>query len=201
MCLSCFFFLMIRRPPRSTHCISSAASDVYKRQQQMDLHYLIAISRSFSYSFQLTLKLLRRMKSTFEYLGKYDIINSVSAYLDSSQVISIKYQSFNIPQLLDTIKSFNPIPASIKARVTALKIALFVFPSPCITVIMISISEFQQLSLNITPSKLILSLSAKSLLSLSNFDTNLLSSPLKGATEQYIQRTQSFNDFFYANNS
>eukprot|EP00826_Nyctotherus_ovalis_P043358 TRINITY_DN4556_c0_g2_i8.p1 TRINITY_DN4556_c0_g2~~TRINITY_DN4556_c0_g2_i8.p1 ORF type:complete len:160 (-),score=42.37 TRINITY_DN4556_c0_g2_i8:170-613(-) len=25
---------MIRRPPRSTHCISSAASDVYKRQAQ-----------------------------------------------------------------------------------------------------------------------------------------------------------------------
>jgi len=25
---------MIRRPPRSTHCISSAASDVYKRQMQ-----------------------------------------------------------------------------------------------------------------------------------------------------------------------
>ena len=28
------FFLMIRRPPRSTHCISSAASDVYKRQYE-----------------------------------------------------------------------------------------------------------------------------------------------------------------------
>ena len=27
-----FFFLMIRRPQRSPHCISSAASDVYKRQ-------------------------------------------------------------------------------------------------------------------------------------------------------------------------
>jgi len=26
---------MIRRPPRSTHCISSAASDVYKRQGEM----------------------------------------------------------------------------------------------------------------------------------------------------------------------
>eukprot|EP00825_Cyclidium_porcatum_P006240 TRINITY_DN13082_c0_g1_i4.p4 TRINITY_DN13082_c0_g1~~TRINITY_DN13082_c0_g1_i4.p4 ORF type:complete len:111 (-),score=15.96 TRINITY_DN13082_c0_g1_i4:191-523(-) len=26
---------MIRRPPRSTHCISSAASDVYKRQISM----------------------------------------------------------------------------------------------------------------------------------------------------------------------
>eukprot|EP00825_Cyclidium_porcatum_P050871 TRINITY_DN9183_c0_g1_i2.p1 TRINITY_DN9183_c0_g1~~TRINITY_DN9183_c0_g1_i2.p1 ORF type:complete len:261 (-),score=63.03 TRINITY_DN9183_c0_g1_i2:125-907(-) len=33
MCIF-FFFLMIRRPPRSTHCISSAASDVYKRQVQ-----------------------------------------------------------------------------------------------------------------------------------------------------------------------
>ena len=30
---------MIRRPPRSTHCISSAASDVYKRQEQTtELH-------------------------------------------------------------------------------------------------------------------------------------------------------------------
>jgi len=27
---------MIRRPPRSTHCISSAASDVYKRQLQVE---------------------------------------------------------------------------------------------------------------------------------------------------------------------
>ena len=27
-----FFFLMIRRPPRSTQSRSSAASDVYKRQ-------------------------------------------------------------------------------------------------------------------------------------------------------------------------
>ena len=30
--LYCFFFLMIRRPPRSTLDRSSAASDVYKRQ-------------------------------------------------------------------------------------------------------------------------------------------------------------------------
>eukprot|EP00825_Cyclidium_porcatum_P020635 TRINITY_DN232_c0_g1_i10.p3 TRINITY_DN232_c0_g1~~TRINITY_DN232_c0_g1_i10.p3 ORF type:complete len:104 (+),score=37.71 TRINITY_DN232_c0_g1_i10:2-313(+) len=35
-----FFFLMIRRPPRSTHCISSAASDVYKRQTQNQLKFL-----------------------------------------------------------------------------------------------------------------------------------------------------------------
>ena len=30
-----FRFLMIRRAPRSTHCISSAASDVYKRQMHV----------------------------------------------------------------------------------------------------------------------------------------------------------------------
>eukprot|EP00825_Cyclidium_porcatum_P049823 TRINITY_DN8697_c0_g1_i3.p2 TRINITY_DN8697_c0_g1~~TRINITY_DN8697_c0_g1_i3.p2 ORF type:complete len:103 (+),score=7.92 TRINITY_DN8697_c0_g1_i3:46-354(+) len=34
-----FFFLMIRRPPRSTHCISSAASDVYKRQAMNGLRW------------------------------------------------------------------------------------------------------------------------------------------------------------------
>ena len=32
MCCLGFFFLMIRRPPRSTQSRSSAASDVYKRQ-------------------------------------------------------------------------------------------------------------------------------------------------------------------------
>eukprot|EP00831_Metopus_contortus_P005270 TRINITY_DN11986_c0_g1_i3.p1 TRINITY_DN11986_c0_g1~~TRINITY_DN11986_c0_g1_i3.p1 ORF type:complete len:181 (-),score=38.51 TRINITY_DN11986_c0_g1_i3:74-616(-) len=31
-CCGLFFFLMIRRPPRSTQGVSSAASDVYKRQ-------------------------------------------------------------------------------------------------------------------------------------------------------------------------
>ena len=32
----CFFFLIIRRPPRSTQSRSSAASDVYKRQKYND---------------------------------------------------------------------------------------------------------------------------------------------------------------------
>ena len=35
--LSFFFFLMIRRPPRSTLDRSSAASDVYKRQDRLGL--------------------------------------------------------------------------------------------------------------------------------------------------------------------
>eukprot|EP00825_Cyclidium_porcatum_P046570 TRINITY_DN7357_c0_g1_i1.p2 TRINITY_DN7357_c0_g1~~TRINITY_DN7357_c0_g1_i1.p2 ORF type:complete len:106 (+),score=23.63 TRINITY_DN7357_c0_g1_i1:56-373(+) len=42
-----FFFLMIRRPPRSTHCISSAASDVYKRQ--INLFFLF-----FLHNFSIT---------------------------------------------------------------------------------------------------------------------------------------------------
>eukprot|EP00825_Cyclidium_porcatum_P012947 TRINITY_DN16779_c0_g3_i1.p2 TRINITY_DN16779_c0_g3~~TRINITY_DN16779_c0_g3_i1.p2 ORF type:complete len:108 (-),score=44.26 TRINITY_DN16779_c0_g3_i1:63-386(-) len=40
--LTIFFFLMIRRPPRSTHCISSAASDVYKRQED-DMHVWVIL--------------------------------------------------------------------------------------------------------------------------------------------------------------
>ena len=40
MCSSAvFFFLMIRRPPRSTLDRSSAASDVYKRQGVFTTHY------------------------------------------------------------------------------------------------------------------------------------------------------------------
>ena len=35
VCVVLFFFLMIRRPPRSTQSRSSAASDVYKRQLQL----------------------------------------------------------------------------------------------------------------------------------------------------------------------
>eukprot|EP00825_Cyclidium_porcatum_P001753 TRINITY_DN10807_c0_g1_i1.p2 TRINITY_DN10807_c0_g1~~TRINITY_DN10807_c0_g1_i1.p2 ORF type:complete len:114 (+),score=33.76 TRINITY_DN10807_c0_g1_i1:73-414(+) len=31
---------MIRRPPRSTHCISSAASDVYKRQEYCSQNFV-----------------------------------------------------------------------------------------------------------------------------------------------------------------
>eukprot|EP00825_Cyclidium_porcatum_P009318 TRINITY_DN14733_c0_g1_i1.p1 TRINITY_DN14733_c0_g1~~TRINITY_DN14733_c0_g1_i1.p1 ORF type:complete len:124 (+),score=15.47 TRINITY_DN14733_c0_g1_i1:87-458(+) len=39
-----FFFLMIRRPPRSTHCISSAASDVYKRQYLFRVMYFVQLA-------------------------------------------------------------------------------------------------------------------------------------------------------------
>ena len=38
---------MIRRPPRSTHCISSAASDVYKRQVLKDRGRFFLVHRPF----------------------------------------------------------------------------------------------------------------------------------------------------------
>eukprot|EP01017_Pseudomicrothorax_dubius_P033531 TRINITY_DN4500_c0_g1_i13.p1 TRINITY_DN4500_c0_g1~~TRINITY_DN4500_c0_g1_i13.p1 ORF type:complete len:113 (+),score=23.10 TRINITY_DN4500_c0_g1_i13:22-360(+) len=41
-----FFFLMIRRPPRSTQSRSSAASDVYKRQLQEAFKIKEAYKRS-----------------------------------------------------------------------------------------------------------------------------------------------------------
>eukprot|EP00825_Cyclidium_porcatum_P018602 TRINITY_DN21192_c0_g1_i2.p1 TRINITY_DN21192_c0_g1~~TRINITY_DN21192_c0_g1_i2.p1 ORF type:complete len:108 (+),score=15.85 TRINITY_DN21192_c0_g1_i2:140-463(+) len=49
---------MIRRPPRSTHCISSAASDVYKRQLEnsycnwQNLYDCILFRSSIFQSFQ-----------------------------------------------------------------------------------------------------------------------------------------------------
>ena len=39
--LGCYFFLMIRRPPRSTPLYSSAASDVYKGQHYTHIYRLI----------------------------------------------------------------------------------------------------------------------------------------------------------------
>eukprot|EP00825_Cyclidium_porcatum_P018483 TRINITY_DN21077_c0_g1_i1.p2 TRINITY_DN21077_c0_g1~~TRINITY_DN21077_c0_g1_i1.p2 ORF type:complete len:127 (-),score=13.25 TRINITY_DN21077_c0_g1_i1:90-470(-) len=45
-----FFFLMLRRPPRSTHCISSAASDVYKRQVHGVEQTISNLSRNFCFA-------------------------------------------------------------------------------------------------------------------------------------------------------
>ena len=51
-----FFFLMIRRPPRSTQSRSSAASDVYKRQ-----HYCCIMPQSFQtsiFAFSLSIMII-----------------------------------------------------------------------------------------------------------------------------------------------
>eukprot|EP00831_Metopus_contortus_P033638 TRINITY_DN2693_c0_g1_i5.p2 TRINITY_DN2693_c0_g1~~TRINITY_DN2693_c0_g1_i5.p2 ORF type:complete len:143 (-),score=32.46 TRINITY_DN2693_c0_g1_i5:168-596(-) len=46
-CLIFFFFLMIRRPPRSTQGVSSAASDVYKRQLYKSLKRAISVRKAY----------------------------------------------------------------------------------------------------------------------------------------------------------
>eukprot|EP00826_Nyctotherus_ovalis_P032129 TRINITY_DN25948_c0_g1_i4.p2 TRINITY_DN25948_c0_g1~~TRINITY_DN25948_c0_g1_i4.p2 ORF type:complete len:104 (+),score=10.25 TRINITY_DN25948_c0_g1_i4:70-381(+) len=51
---------MIRRPPRSTHCISSAASDVYKRQQMHDIHAIQEI--------QISLQTMEKISSNLDKL-------------------------------------------------------------------------------------------------------------------------------------
>eukprot|EP00825_Cyclidium_porcatum_P052207 TRINITY_DN9818_c0_g1_i3.p1 TRINITY_DN9818_c0_g1~~TRINITY_DN9818_c0_g1_i3.p1 ORF type:complete len:159 (+),score=51.96 TRINITY_DN9818_c0_g1_i3:95-571(+) len=66
-----FFFLMIRRPPRSTHCISSAASDVYKRQYQRRVHGMA--QGSFNVVLQNTAKTLYDIDLQINRYGKpYD---------------------------------------------------------------------------------------------------------------------------------
>ena len=79
---------MIRRPPRSTHCISSAASDVYKRQGLIeayrageDLHNFVG-SRVFDVPIdQVTPELRRRVKAM-----SYGLVYGLSAYGLSNQL-------------------------------------------------------------------------------------------------------------------
>eukprot|EP00826_Nyctotherus_ovalis_P033740 TRINITY_DN2748_c0_g1_i19.p1 TRINITY_DN2748_c0_g1~~TRINITY_DN2748_c0_g1_i19.p1 ORF type:complete len:103 (-),score=47.22 TRINITY_DN2748_c0_g1_i19:45-332(-) len=54
---------MIRRPPRSTHCISSAASDVYKRQVER----LYEMSEGALEYYRMLPKVIERM-SAVKYL-------------------------------------------------------------------------------------------------------------------------------------
>ena len=53
-CIPFFFFLMIRRPPRSTLDRSSAASDVYKRQMFSLLAILGLMKRRLHHSWVIT---------------------------------------------------------------------------------------------------------------------------------------------------
>eukprot|EP00825_Cyclidium_porcatum_P039323 TRINITY_DN4738_c0_g1_i1.p1 TRINITY_DN4738_c0_g1~~TRINITY_DN4738_c0_g1_i1.p1 ORF type:complete len:116 (+),score=20.26 TRINITY_DN4738_c0_g1_i1:152-499(+) len=72
---------MIRRPPRSTHCISSAASDVYKRQVR-DYMYTVTLSDEQLYQIldlmtavtPITYKILPRQKLPDGTFSKQKII-------------------------------------------------------------------------------------------------------------------------------
>eukprot|EP00831_Metopus_contortus_P067674 TRINITY_DN60404_c0_g1_i1.p1 TRINITY_DN60404_c0_g1~~TRINITY_DN60404_c0_g1_i1.p1 ORF type:complete len:172 (-),score=32.02 TRINITY_DN60404_c0_g1_i1:47-562(-) len=64
---SFFFFLMIRRPPRSTQGVSSAASDVYKRQYQRRVHGMSKIQKQIRYeSIQDNEAVIEKIKKVIE---------------------------------------------------------------------------------------------------------------------------------------
>eukprot|EP00825_Cyclidium_porcatum_P013092 TRINITY_DN16864_c0_g1_i1.p1 TRINITY_DN16864_c0_g1~~TRINITY_DN16864_c0_g1_i1.p1 ORF type:complete len:286 (+),score=67.19 TRINITY_DN16864_c0_g1_i1:102-959(+) len=77
---------MIRRPPRSTHCISSAASDVYKRQEYSKSKLRSTIN-------QIQLKYIQNLENT---------INEVSQnYIN----LRNKLEEINLDQHLDNVFS------------------------------------------------------------------------------------------------
>eukprot|EP00825_Cyclidium_porcatum_P044250 TRINITY_DN6437_c0_g1_i2.p1 TRINITY_DN6437_c0_g1~~TRINITY_DN6437_c0_g1_i2.p1 ORF type:complete len:331 (+),score=56.93 TRINITY_DN6437_c0_g1_i2:144-1136(+) len=79
---------MIRRPPRSTHCISSAASDVYKRQQQ---DYVNSLRQQIDQSYQ-------QMKQQFlQFYNKiYDMLDPFLYYKQEilESLKTLKVQKF-----------------------------------------------------------------------------------------------------------
>eukprot|EP00831_Metopus_contortus_P008277 TRINITY_DN13183_c0_g1_i1.p3 TRINITY_DN13183_c0_g1~~TRINITY_DN13183_c0_g1_i1.p3 ORF type:complete len:111 (-),score=39.69 TRINITY_DN13183_c0_g1_i1:135-467(-) len=59
-----FFFLMIRRPPRSTQGVSSAASDVYKRQVSTQSTWAEILLEGDSASFEEMLEKYQKDKGS-----------------------------------------------------------------------------------------------------------------------------------------
>eukprot|EP00826_Nyctotherus_ovalis_P053871 TRINITY_DN7031_c0_g1_i10.p1 TRINITY_DN7031_c0_g1~~TRINITY_DN7031_c0_g1_i10.p1 ORF type:complete len:179 (-),score=29.48 TRINITY_DN7031_c0_g1_i10:432-947(-) len=108
---------MIRRPPRSTHCISSAASDVYKRQKILCLERgkCFCISIIITKERQITMKqekfpqCRRAVKKTFDCLPKQTGSlqdGSDSCYTKASEGSSCenKMPKDSVPVLLLQIK-------------------------------------------------------------------------------------------------
>ena len=61
-----FFFLMARRPPRSTQSRSSAASDVYKRQVYVNVEYGSCIP-------EIALEIQEKVKEAIENMTGYEV--------------------------------------------------------------------------------------------------------------------------------
>eukprot|EP00826_Nyctotherus_ovalis_P042196 TRINITY_DN4314_c0_g1_i3.p1 TRINITY_DN4314_c0_g1~~TRINITY_DN4314_c0_g1_i3.p1 ORF type:complete len:132 (-),score=11.44 TRINITY_DN4314_c0_g1_i3:331-702(-) len=123
---------MLRRPPRSTHCISSAASDVYKRQVKMRYvlcHYKLVFelnvmfqdkklyetsrktisnkptSRIKSSAFHLTNMLLKfSYESCYKYLAFKVIEHLQLAYFLIKTLVCLCYCSFRIKAIAHSIR-------------------------------------------------------------------------------------------------
>eukprot|EP00831_Metopus_contortus_P061387 TRINITY_DN53240_c0_g1_i2.p1 TRINITY_DN53240_c0_g1~~TRINITY_DN53240_c0_g1_i2.p1 ORF type:complete len:122 (-),score=8.34 TRINITY_DN53240_c0_g1_i2:88-453(-) len=76
--INCFFFLMIRRPPRSTQGVSSAASDVYKRQVQNHCsHNNNNLSWHISHFFLIHLEHFKIELSSFYTLTLFESLSTI----------------------------------------------------------------------------------------------------------------------------
>eukprot|EP00826_Nyctotherus_ovalis_P061551 TRINITY_DN8769_c0_g1_i5.p1 TRINITY_DN8769_c0_g1~~TRINITY_DN8769_c0_g1_i5.p1 ORF type:complete len:182 (-),score=9.52 TRINITY_DN8769_c0_g1_i5:444-968(-) len=90
---------MIRRPPRSTHCISSAASDVYKRQMLCQVHIQGQCCSIFSMHLLHTLQ--------WCVLGGYSLIFNITlAYMQVEHILGF----------LSSIGSLGSSACSVLAR-------------------------------------------------------------------------------------
>eukprot|EP00826_Nyctotherus_ovalis_P013468 TRINITY_DN13640_c0_g2_i1.p1 TRINITY_DN13640_c0_g2~~TRINITY_DN13640_c0_g2_i1.p1 ORF type:complete len:117 (-),score=42.84 TRINITY_DN13640_c0_g2_i1:692-1021(-) len=77
---------MIRRPPRSTHCISSAASDVYKRQSiPCTMKYEGVINESSNISEAIEIPIVEKQESEYKIVNKEISATSLSG-LHSSEI-------------------------------------------------------------------------------------------------------------------
>eukprot|EP00831_Metopus_contortus_P006798 TRINITY_DN125_c0_g1_i6.p3 TRINITY_DN125_c0_g1~~TRINITY_DN125_c0_g1_i6.p3 ORF type:complete len:301 (+),score=63.49 TRINITY_DN125_c0_g1_i6:95-997(+) len=75
-----FFFLMIRRPPRSTQGVSSAASDVYKRQVSTQSTWEIIYLQLFIQ--QIILQVVNKLKQYRNFFEELLVMNKYGKYKD-----------------------------------------------------------------------------------------------------------------------
>eukprot|EP00826_Nyctotherus_ovalis_P046628 TRINITY_DN5294_c0_g1_i4.p1 TRINITY_DN5294_c0_g1~~TRINITY_DN5294_c0_g1_i4.p1 ORF type:complete len:186 (+),score=23.26 TRINITY_DN5294_c0_g1_i4:23-559(+) len=97
---------MIRRPPRSTHCISSAASDVYKRQVLKSFRIIVLIYRTIQ-------NLLMKLASTNPETGKslQTILTEICSLFFKD--IRISTESLNSPQIFEVLEQTHVMIAQI----------------------------------------------------------------------------------------
>ncbi|CZR85338.1 hypothetical protein CDFC105_30038 [Clostridioides difficile] len=90
MCCVGFFFLIVRRPQRSTRKESSAASDVYKRQL-VDGIIVTAVSTDFAEKHpEIVERFMKVEKETLEYVNNLSLIH----ISEPTRLLSISYAVF-----------------------------------------------------------------------------------------------------------
>eukprot|EP00825_Cyclidium_porcatum_P047674 TRINITY_DN7795_c0_g1_i3.p2 TRINITY_DN7795_c0_g1~~TRINITY_DN7795_c0_g1_i3.p2 ORF type:complete len:129 (-),score=43.10 TRINITY_DN7795_c0_g1_i3:95-481(-) len=124
---------MIRRPPRSTHCISSAASDVYKRQvstqstwddQHQDMRNVWVVIPPKEYAHKNTIRFID------EYMTKVIVdLKSFSLIYDINDKLDF-VKKFGMPTIPMEIKNNTENVSSSKLPDYSMNCLLYTSPSP-----------------------------------------------------------------------